>query len=257
MQYESVALACEEFGQGKPVVFLHGFPFDHSIWHPLVPHLEKRARLILPDLRGHGQSPAPEGVYTMRAMAEDVVRLLDRLEVDKAVIVGHSMGGYVSLAFAHAYPGRLAGLGLVATQAGADSPERRQARLKAARLVPRRGVKPVVDGMIAKVTSRPELLPQLTELMMRANPIGVVGALRGMAERPDMIGLLADITAPAVVLAGARDQLVTMEAMKMMAQMLPKGWLVEIEDGGHMPMMESPEAVAEALGQLIEMNHGG
>ena len=253
MQYDTVALVYEELGHGKPVVLLHGFPFDHSIWKPMLPYLEKQARLILPDLRGHGQSPAPAGVYTMRELAEDVVNLLDRLEIEKAVLVGHSMGGYVSLAFAHAYPGRLSGLGLVATQAGADNPERRQSRLKAARLVVRKGVKPVVDNMVARITSKPELVPQLSELMMSANPTGMAGAMRGMAERPDMTGSLADMVVPAVVVAGGQDQVLPMEAMATMAQMLPKGWLVEIPEGGHMLMMEAPEKVAEALGQLIQM----
>jgi len=253
MEYQSVDLVYEEHGRGTPVVLLHGFPFDRSIWQPIVPRLEKRARLILPDLRGHGQSPAPDGVYTMREMAEDVVRLFDRLEIERAVLVGHSMGGYVSMAFAHAYPSRLAGLGLVATQAGADSSERRQARLKLASSVKRRGLKPVVTGMIEKLTPQADLTQPLFDLMMRANPVGVLGALRGMAERPDMVGVLSDICVPAVVIAGGNDQILHIEAMKTMAQLLPKGWLVEIPEGGHMLMMEAPDKVAEALDQLILM----
>jgi 3-oxoadipate enol-lactonase len=253
MEYQSVALAFEEYGQGPPVVFLHGYPLDHTIWQPLVPHLQNIARLILPDLRGFGKSPVPAGTYTMREMAEDVVGLLDQLEIEKAVLVGHSMGGYVSLAFAHAYPGRLAGLGLVATQAGADTPERRQSRLKTASAVKRRGVKPVVNSMLPKLTQKTELTQPLSDLMMQAQPAGVIGSLRGMAERPDMVGNLSNIAVPAVVLAGGADQILSLENMKTMAQMLPKGWLVEIPDGGHMLMMESPDQVAEALGQLIQM----
>ena len=253
MEYQSVALEFEEHGHGTPLVCLHGFPFDHTIWQPLVPRLEKAAHLILPDLRGYGKSPAPDGVYTMREMAEDVVCLLDRLHLEKAVVVGHSMGGYVSLAFAHAYPSRLAGLGLVATQAGADNPERRQARLKTANSVKRHGVKSVVNNMLSRLTPKTDLTQPLLDLMMQAQPSGVVGALRGMAERPDMTGNLADIVVPAVVVAGGADQILPLDVMKTMAQMLPKGWLVEIPEGGHMPMMESPDLVAEALIQLVQM----
>ena len=126
MEINPVDLFYKEYGQGTPVIFLHGFPFDHSIWEPLVPLLSKDARMILPDLRGFGRSPVTEDIYSMRLLAEDVLHLMDHLKIEKAVLVGHSMGGYVSLAFAHAYPGRLLGLGLVATQAAADGPERRQ-----------------------------------------------------------------------------------------------------------------------------------
>lgn len=253
MDYQSVELAYEEFGQGAPVVFLHGFPFDHTIWTPLVPHLQQRARLIMPDLRGHGNSPAPVGVYRMRDMAEDVVCLLDKLKIERAVLVGHSMGGYVSLAFAHAYPGRLAGLGLIATQAGADTPERRQARLRTASQVLRKGTKLVVNQMINRLTPDTRLLQPLAELMLRARPEGVAGSLRGMAERPNMEGVLSGIGVPAVVIAGDKDDLLPSEAMQTMAQMLPKGWLVEIAGAGHMLMMEAPDRVTEALGQLIDM----
>lgn len=253
MEAPVMELYYEELGQGTPVVFLHGFPFDHEIWQSVVPLVAKEARVILPDLRGHGRSPVPDGVYTMRQMAEDVVQLLDRLEIEKAVLVGHSMGGYVSLAFAHAYPGRLLGLGLVATQSAADNPEKRQSRLKLASSIKRRGMKPVVSDMLPKLTSRQDLLPPLMEVMLRTSPVGAAGALKGMAERPDMTGLLAEIQAPALVLTGLDDQLLPLENVKMMAQMLPKGWLVEVPETGHMLMMEAPEKVAEALCQLVQM----
>ncbi len=252
MEYETVDLYHEEYGQGTPVVFLHGFPFDHTIWLPLIPYLEKDARLILADLRGAGNSPAPKGVYSMRHMAEDVVNLLDRMGIEKAVIVGHSMGGYVSLAFAHAYPGRVAGLGLVATQAAADSPEKRQSRLRSASSVRRRGVKVVIKNMIGKLTGREELVGPLTEIMLAGNPVGVEGALRGMAERPDMTGELSNMCAPSVVIGGEKDSFLSKENMEMMAQMLPMGWMVEVPGAGHMLMMEEPEQVANALRPLIQ-----
>src|SRR5512144_1307135 len=125
MTYLPVNLAYEEHGEGTPVILTHGFPLNRSIWYPVVPKLSEKVHLILPDLRGHGQSPVPEGVYSMRLLAEDLRALMDQLNIEKVVLAGHSMGGYVSLAFARAYPGRLAGLALVATQAAADSPERR------------------------------------------------------------------------------------------------------------------------------------
>jgi 3-oxoadipate enol-lactonase len=253
MEMHPVELYYDEHGQGFPVVFLHGFPFDHTIWEPLVPDLSADARLILPDLRGFGRSPVTEGVYGMRLLAEDIVRLLDRMNIEKCVVVGHSMGGYVSLAFANAYPGRLAGLGLIATQAAADTPERRQARYKTADAVAHRGARVVASDMVSNLTPKTELQDAIRGLILRAQPDGIVGSLKGMAERVDMTGLLNTISVPAVVIAGTADQLLPMERMHTLAQMLPKGWLVEVQGGGHMLMMEEPQHVAGALRQLIQL----
>lgn len=253
MEINPVDLYYEEYGQGIPAIFLHGFPFDHSIWEPLIPLLQKEARMILPDLRGFGRSPVEGDSYTMRLQAEDVAALMDRLEIEQAVLVGHSMGGYVTLAFAQAYPDRLLGLGLVATQAGADSPERRQSRLKTAEAVTHKGAKVVASDMANALTSQKALLEPIHALIMKAQPAGIVGALKGMAERHDMTGELSHICVPAVVIAGASDQLVSRDRVETMAQMLPKGWLVEIPNAGHMLMMEDPQAVAAHLHQLFKM----
>ena len=253
MEYNTVDLYYEEYGQGLPVVFLHGFPFDHTIWEPLVPLLSADARMILPDLRGFGNSPVAEGVSSMRLQAEDVVHLMDRLGIEKAVVVGHSMGGYVSLSFAQAYPGRLLGLGLVATHAAADTPERRQARYKLAEMAEHKGARVVASNMVNTLTPRKELLEPINGLILRAHPTGIAGALKGMAERHDLTGELSNITVPAVVIVGKADQLLSRERVETMVQMLPKSWLVEIPGAGHMLTMEDPQAVAGALRQLFKL----
>jgi 3-oxoadipate enol-lactonase len=254
MEINPVDLYYEVYGQGKPVIFLHGFPFDHTIWNSLVPLMESEARLILPDLRGFGRSPVTDDVYTMRLLAEDVRHLMDRLALEKAVLVGHSMGGYVALAFSHAYPARVCGLGLVATQAAADSPERRQARYKTAEAVAHKGSRVVASDMVSSLTPNKDLVKPIQNLILQAQPAGIVGALKGMAERSEMTGSLSDISVPVVVVAGLADQLLPLEKMQTMAQMLPKGWLVEVEGAGHMVMMEAPEQVAGALRQVIKMS---
>lgn len=255
MEMNPVDLHFEEYVQerqhGTPVIFLHGFPFDHTIWEPVIPLLEQDARLILPDLRGFGSSPITDGTYTMRLLAEDIAHLMDRLEIEKAVLVGHSMGGYVSLAFAQAYPNRLLGLGLVATHSAADTPERRQSRYKTAESVLRKGARVVASNMVESLTPKKELLKPIQSLILQAHPTGIAGALRGMAERHDLTGELSNITVPAVVIVGGADKLVNHELVETMAQMLPKGWLVKIPDAGHMLTMEHPQQVASALQQLF------
>ncbi len=249
MSNQPIALAIEEHGKGLPVVLVHGFPFDHSIWSPIVPLLKDHARLILPDLRGFGQTPLPEGeqVYSIRELAGDILALLDRLEIEKAVLVGQSMGGYVSLAFAQLYPQRLAGLGLVSTQASADSPEKRQGRMKQADAVRRKGVARALEGMAEKLTSKPELVPAVREVINRQNPATVIAALKAMAERRDSTENLAGIGVPAVVIAGAEDAVIPLERSQEMNRLLGWSWLVEIAGGGHMLMMETPEQLADAL----------
>jgi 3-oxoadipate enol-lactonase len=257
MELDAVDLYFEEYGlkspHGIPAIFLHGFPFDHTIWEPLIPLLEQDAHLILPDLRGFGRSPVLEGTYFMRLLAEDVVHLMDRLEIEKALLVGHSMGGYVSLAFAQAYPGRLLGLGLVATHSAADSPERRQARYKLAESALHKGARVVSSNLVDSLTSKKELLKPINELILQAHPTGIAGALRGMAERHDLTGELSNIVVPAVVIVGKEDQLLNRDKVETMAQMLPKGWLVEIPGAGHMLTMEEPQEVAGTLRQLLAM----
>jgi 3-oxoadipate enol-lactonase len=252
MDAKPVSLAYEEHGQGTPMVLVHGFPLQRAIWYPLLPLLAGQARLVLPDLRGHGQSPVTEGVYSMRTLADDLLALLDLLNIEKAILVGHSMGGYACLAFAHAYPHRLAGLALVASQAAADSTERRQARLLLAREIARKGAGPLAVKMPASLTKRPELAEPLRAMILQTAPKGMIGALKGMAERPDATDWLASITVPAVVIAGDQDALIPPERGALMAQLLGRAGLVEIPAAGHMPMMEEPQAVAQALGELID-----
>jgi len=249
---KKVQLYFEEYGHGIPVVLIHGFPFDHTIWFPLVPLLKERARLILPDLRGFGKSPATRGVYDMGLLADDIKDMLDSLNIKQAVLAGHSMGGYVSLAFARCYPERLLGLALVASQAAADTPERRQGRLQTAGEVERRGVKSLAKTMPEKLTANPALVDLLRQLILQADPQGVAGTLRGMANREDMTRRLSEINVPTVIIAGAQDSLIPVEKSREMEQLLPRGWLVEVPNAGHMPMMETPEMVAEALHRLIE-----
>ncbi len=254
MTHLPVDLAYEEHGTGIPLMLVHGFPLNRTIWRPLVPLLESKFRMVLPDLRGFGQSPVPEGTYSMRLLAEDLRALLDTLKIEKVVLVGHSMGGYVSLAFAQAYPHRLAGLAMVSSQAAADNPEVRASRSlwdKVIEETKRRGLKPLAESMSKRLTCQPDLVAPLRELILKCNPQGVIGALKGMAERPNAQEWLSSIVVPAVVIAGSEDAIIPPDRPKVMTQLLGRAWLVEVSGAAHMPMMEQPAAVAKALLQLV------
>jgi len=251
MELNPVELYYREEGRGQPVILLHGFPLDHSIWQPVVDLLAGQARFIMPDLRGYGKSPDGNEIHAMRLLAEDVLLLLDRLKLERVILVGHSMGGYISLAFAHSYPNRLSGLGLVASQADPDSPERRQARLRTARDVRAKGVDLIAHGIPSTLTYQEDLQEKLHEMFHGVRKQSIINSLKGMAERPDANPWLAGIKVPTLVIAGAQDKLIPPQKSRDMVAMLNKSWLIEIPEASHMPMLETPERVAEGLAQLI------
>jgi 3-oxoadipate enol-lactonase len=247
-----VTLNYSEAGQGTPVVLLHGFPLSAAIWHDQWKSLSDDFRVITPNLRGHGQSPAPSGVYEMEVLAGDVLALLDRLAIQKAVIMGHSMEGYVALAGWRLAPERFLALGLVASQAGADTEEGRQGRYKMAEKVEAEGSKVIADAMLPKLfapnlpTDAP-ISAQVRRLILNTSPAGIIGALKGMAVRPDSTLLLPGINIPALVLAGDQDQIIPAGKAQAMAAALPRATLATINNAGHMPMLEKPEATTNAI----------
>ena len=184
---------------GPVVVLLHGFPLSRAMWDEQLAGIGSIYRVIAPDLRGFGESPVPEGVYTMDAMADDVVELLETLEIMGPVVVGGlSMGGYVALSLAARYPTRVQALMLMDTRAGADTPEAAQGREATAKAVlAADSVAPVVDAMLPRLFSKltleqhPERVEPMKAVMEQTAPQGVAGALRGMASRPDRRGDLA------------------------------------------------------------------
>lgn len=244
-------LAYERCGRGTPLVLIHGYPLDHTIWNPVVPILEQDFDLILPDLRGFGQSDPARVRYQLTEMAADIAALLDFLKIEKSAIAGHSMGGYVVLAFARAYPQRVRSLGLVASQAVADPPEKKEGRYQMADRVESNGVGEVAGSMPALLTADADLQTALKQLILRQPPEGVAGALRAMADRPDSTDILSTFDFPVAIIHGLADKIVPIERAREVRAAVEKGSLVEIEGVGHMPMMEAPQVSAEALKNLL------
>lgn len=245
-------IAFDRHGKGDPLVLLHGFPLDHHLWDEVVPLLEDTFDLILPDLRGFGDSTTIDPPYSIDDYASDIAGLLDQLEIQKAAIVGHSMGGYVALAFARLYPDRVNGLGLVSSQVLADAPERKEGRYKSAADVSANGIGSVVEAMTPKLSADERLQAYARASMERQPPAAYIGALKAMAERADSTALLSSIHVPVVVIHGDTDSLIPVDRAREVKAALPQAHLVEIPGAGHMPMMEAAEKTAEALKHLAK-----
>lgn len=251
--------AFTEAGRGPALVLLHGFSLNRTLWDPQVEALAGRYRVIAPDLPGLGETPplpGPEAEVTMARLAQTVLDLLDRLGVDRAAVAGHSMGGYVALALWAAAPQRVAGLGMVCSQAGPDTPEGRQGRFALAEKVQQEGPEAVVGALAPKlfapaVTPESPLYQAALAMIRQAAPAGIRGALYAMAARPDMLPRLPEIRVPALLLTAAQDRLIPPERSEAMAVALPAAELVKLTVG-HMPTLEDPEGTARALAGWLE-----
>jgi Predicted hydrolases or acyltransferases (alpha/beta hydrolase superfamily) len=245
-----IQLAYDRRGKGTPLVLLHGYPLDHHLWDDVLPLLEDTFDVIVPDLRGFGESTIADSSPTMDDYASDIAGLLDYLGIQKTAIVGHSMGGYVALAFARLYPGRVRGLGLVSSQVLADPPDRKEGRYKSATDVAENGIASVVATMTPKFTADEKLQSFARASMARQQPAAYIGALKAMAERIDSTPLLSSLKVPVVIIHGDSDALIPVDRAREVKVALPQAHLVEISGTGHMPMMEAREKTAEALKHL-------
>lgn len=250
IKINDIELAYTRRGKGTPLLLLHGYPLDHHLWDDVAPLLEDTFDLILPDLRGFGESTTADSPFTMDDYASDIADLLDQLGIQKTAIVGHSMGGYVALAFARLYPERVSGLGLVSSQVLADPPDRKEGRYKSAADVSDKGIGGVVETMTPKFTSDERLQAFARETMERQQPAAFIGALKAMAERMDSTPLLSSFNFPVVIIHGEADALIPIDRAREVKNAIPQAHLVELNGAGHMPMMEAKEETAKALKHL-------
>lgn len=247
----------EQHGEGLPFILLHGFPLHRGIWDPIRPALVQVCRLITPDLRGFGESPAGDGGCGMADLAADVLALADSLGVGRFAIGGHSMGGYVALAVAAAAPARIAGVALIASRAGADDDAARERRRAVAAHIATAGSGPFLDEFLprmfapATLARAPRLLAEV-RAMADCVPIRVlIAAQAGMADRPDHAAVLASLTVPVVVLGGAEDALIPAREIERDGLAAQHGRTVLIASAGHLPMLERPIATADTLAAFV------
>ncbi|MCK9905460.1 alpha/beta hydrolase, partial [Frankia sp. Cpl3] len=245
MQVKGNRVAYLEQGSGEAVVLLHGFCGSSAYWQDVIPLLAETHRVIAPDLRGHGDSDAPQGTYSMEKIAEEIAGLLDNLGIGKAALFGHSLGGYVTLAFAERYAEKLSHFALVHSTALPDDEKGKQGREKSIETIEQDGLQSFIDGLVPKLfapTHRDSMkgsVEQAKQIGYATSPQGAINTLRGMKERPDRTSILHETTLPVLLVAGKQDQVIPPEKTFIadganITQAL-------IEEAGHMSMYEAPE----------------
>lgn len=255
-----IEVGYDDSGTGTPVLFVHGFPHDRTLWASQVHGLAGQARCIAPDLRGFGES-TPSPPFGMDRYADDLASLLDLLRVDRAVIAGLSMGGYVAFAFWRRHRRRVRALILANTRAGADTDEARDRRRRLVGLALEHGSSAVAEamlpGMLGKTSRRkgPELANAVHRMISAAPVAGVVGALEAMMDRLDSTATLATIDVPALVVAGEEDTLIPAEESRAMHNAIRGSTLEVIHGAGHLSNLERPAAfnhvVSEFLARMV------
>ena len=253
VQVNDIQMAYTEAGSGRPVVLIHGYPFNRSLWNEQVAALSGSYRVIAPDLRGFGESDWSNEPATMNRMAQDVAALLDHLGVPRATLGALSMGGYVTLAFYKQFASRVRALILADTRAQADTEEAKQNRAQQAEKALAEGMAGIADAMLPKlltpetVSKRPEIVKRVRDMMLKTKPEGAAAALRGMAERDDQTSLLSKITVPTLILVGAEDAITPVADSEKMNQAISGSRLVVLENAGHVSNLERTEKFNEAL----------
>ena len=248
-----------EAGAGEPVLFIHGFPFNCTLWEPQLAAVPAGWHYIAPDLRGFGESPLlGDEPLDMDSHADDMIALLDHLNIEQAVVCGMSMGGYVALALARRYAKRVRALVLVATRANADGPETQKNRHALAARARKEGAAPVIASMLPKLLSahsrmkQPQLAARVQAMMQSVSPEAHARALEGMAVRKDYTSELGSITAPTMVVRGELDEIIPAADMEFIARTVRGARHEVIALVGHMPNLEASDVFNKTLMQYLK-----
>jgi pimeloyl-ACP methyl ester carboxylesterase len=255
-------LAYREAGSGRALVLLHAFPLSSAMWLEQRNELAASCRVITPDQRGFGGSPLGDDVPSLDTAADDIVELIDRLDLDRVVVGGLSMGGYVAMALLRRHPERIEALILADTKASADAePAKANRERIAAAVESDENSTVLVDDVLAPLlgetttSSRPLVSGRVRGLVQAAPAAAVAWAQRAMAGRPDSFETLQAFDRPALVIVGQEDVLAPPSDAEAMAAALPSGRLVVLPQAGHLTAVETPEAFnAQVAGFLAELD---
>ena len=235
---------------GVPVVLLHGFPMDGTMWRPQIDVLGKEFRVVCGDARGHGRSGGGGAAIAFEWFVDDLLAVLDRLAIDSAVLVGLSMGGYTALRFAEREPSRVRALVLADTKSAADGNEAKVKRAAGARKALAEGSRAFADGFLATAFApgaAPKTVAAARKVIAAMDPRAIAAALVALAGRTDTTESLPKIRVPTLVIVGEKDALTPPADSRALAAAIPGARLVEIPGAGHFSNLQAPAAFNEAL----------
>jgi pimeloyl-ACP methyl ester carboxylesterase len=257
---DDTAIAYDDVGTGLPVVFLHAFPLNRTMWDPQVGALVAECRCIAVDFRGLGES-APAPPYSMDRYADDIVGVLDALQIERAVVVGLSLGGYVAFALWRRHAGRVRAFVLADTRATADTIDGVERRRHLIELAESQGSTAVANmqiaGLVGRTTreKRPDIYDATHRMMAQAPAEGVIGGLEAMIARPDSTATCATISVPTLLVVGDEDAITPPKEMKRLLEAIPGSRLEVLQQAGHLSSLERPAAfntvVSEFLASLL------
>ena len=252
-----IQLAFDDLGKGQPLVFVHGHPFNRSMWDRQVSHFEDRYRLILPDLRGYGQTEVTTPRVMLDEMALDIIHLLDALYIDKAIFCGLSMGGQILFDLYRLIPQRVEALIIVDSDARGETAESRQQRMAKAEDILQKGMRRHTDETIhqyiaAASMHNPEVYTPLHRMMSDTRPEGAAAAHRGRAHRRDHTSILGSINVPTLIIVGSEDYFTPLPVARIMSDGIPRAKLACIDGAGHLPNMEKPARFNACLEEFLK-----
>ncbi|HSE24738.1 MAG TPA: alpha/beta fold hydrolase [Pyrinomonadaceae bacterium] len=254
---QDIQMAYTDEGSGPAVVFVHGYPFNRTLWTEQVSALAATHRVVVPDLRGFGETDVGSSESTMNQLARDVKHLMDHLRIEKAFIGGLSMGGYVTLAFYKEFRERVSGLLLANTRAEQDSEAAKASRQEQAEKALTEGMAGIADSMLPKlltpetVSKKPDLVKRIRDMMLKTDPKGAAAALLGMAGRDDFTTELSKISVPVLIIAGEEDALIPKQHSQRMHQAITGSRLAVIDHAAHVVNLEQPDAFNHELLQFV------
>jgi pimeloyl-ACP methyl ester carboxylesterase len=255
-----ITIAFDDVG-GSPntVLLVHGHPFNRSMWRPQLDAIQRAGwRVVVPDLRGYGETSVVPGKTLLSTFAADLAGLLDHLAIESVVIGGLSMGGQIVMEFAQRYPVRVRGILLAATFPQSETEEGKRARTAMADRLLREGMAGYADEVLPKmlaprsIAAMPAVAAHVLGMMRATNPEGAAAAVRGRAERLSYEDTLARVAVPALVVVGSEDVFTARQDAERMRDLLVRSELLWLEGVGHMPNLERSEMFNRTLASFLE-----
>lgn len=254
INFKNTPIHLDIYGKGKPVVLIHGFLEERKIWSPMVDELKQDYQLIIPDMFGHGETPQHKGIHTMEEMAEAVAFILDYLGISSVPLIGHSMGGYISMAFLEKFPDCVKGVLLLNSSPQEDSPERLKERDQVIKIVQKHKqifIKSAVRNLFAEESKEifsKELEEKIDEAM-KMNISSIIAAVKGMKIRKDRENILKNFQGQKFIIAGEEDALIPFEVIREVAQNTGSTFIGL--PGGHMSYIEQKEKTLSSIREFL------